>query len=462
MLQLSLALDALHEPLAFWVHYNDPQAKRELLERYEALPARQRAALEQAVERVFPGPTLTAYRRTKPGDPPGKGGMSVSTDRPTYMAAFETFELRPEDVLLHWAVTYPNGDTTALGSKGFGHEHEIILRPSARPRRVGGEVREQADEIVEITGYHFSDTLFDHFDLAHSSPTAVWGPGLYLSAKKSGLSGWSKRPGATGYLYEVLVTTSPDRVVDMTKPLPSEVYAQIEQALGRALPASTKDDGIFPFMTLERRYGTVADALRAIGFDVLIHELSDAHGKHYLVVRPEAGRIVSVQSNGEVRVAEGIPQSSYFRGGHRATLAGPFSDAGLAFAKRIGGKIVETTESLPVEWDEDYGSIPAYARDFERARVPVSQIASPFINPISQERIDELAQLEDSGHTLPPIIVDGPHEVEEVDYPEEKYPFLDGHYPEVGEEFWYVHDGHHRVALAIERGARYIDALVMG
>jgi hypothetical protein len=144
------------------------------------------------------------------------------------------------------------------------------------------------------------------------------------------------------------------------------------------------------------------------------------------------------------------------------TLAGPFSDAGASFAKRIGGKIVETTESLPVEWDEDYGSIPAYARDFERARVPVSQIASPFINPISQERIDELAQLEDSGHTLPPIIVDGPHEVEEVDYPEEKYPFLDGHHPEVGEEFWYVHDGHHRVALAIERGARYVDALVMG
>jgi len=118
--------------------------------------------------------------------------------------------------------------------------------------------------------------------------------------------------------------------------------------------------------------------------------------------------------------------------------------------------------SEPVEWDEDYGSIPTYARGFERARVPVRQIASPFINPISQERIDELARLEDAGYTLPPIIVNGPHEVEEVDYPEEKYPFLDGHYPEVGEEVWYVHDGHHRVALALERGDRYIDALVMG
>lgn len=150
-------------------------------------------------------------------------------------------------------------------------------------------------ESFKATGYHFSIARFDHFDMTLASPTAVWGPGVYLSARKSKLSGWSKRPGTPGYLYEVLITTSPDRVVDMTKPIPSEVYARIEQALGRALPASTKGDGLFPFTTLEKRYGTVGDALRAFGFDVLIHELNDAHGKHYLVLRPEALRIVSVE-----------------------------------------------------------------------------------------------------------------------------------------------------------------------
>jgi len=92
----------------------------------------------------------------------------------------------------------------------------------------------------------------------------------------------------------------------------------------------------------------------------------------------------------------------------------------------------------------------------------VSQIASPFINPIRQERIDELAELEDEGHELPPVILDGPGEVEEVDYPEEKYPFLDGHFPVVGEDVWYVHDGHHRVTLAVQRGQRFIDALIIG
>lgn len=39
------------------------------------------------------------------------------------------------------------------------------------------------------------------------------------------------------------------------------------------------------------------------------------------------------------------------------------------------------------------------------------------------------------------------NEVEEVDYP-------DGHYPRVGEDVWYVHDGHHRVMLAIQQGRR--------
>jgi hypothetical protein len=114
------------------------------------------------------------------------------------------------------------------------------------------------------------------------------------------------------------------------------------------------------------------------------------------------------------------------------------------------------------EWDEEYGQIPYYARGFALQRVPVSQIASPFINPIRQERIDELAELEDEGYELPPVILDGPGEVEEVDYPEEKYPFLDGHSPVVGEDVWYVHDGHHRVTLAVQRGQRFIDALIIG
>jgi len=114
-----------------------------------------------------------------------------------------------------------------------------------------------------------------------------------------------------------------------------------------------------------------------------------------------------------------------------------------------------------LEWDEEYGRPPAYARDYRRQRVPVSQIASPFMNPVKQERIDELDQLQEAGYVLPPVILDGPGTVEEEDYPEEKYPFLDGHYPKVGEEVWYVHDGHHRVSLAIQQGARYIDALIM-
>lgn len=185
MLQLSLALDALHEPLAFWVHYNDPQAKRELLERYEALPARQRAALEQAVERSFQGPTLTAYRRTKPGDrPQERGGMSVSTDRPAYMTAFETFELRPEDVLLHWAVTYPSGEATALGGRAFGHEHEVILRPGARPRRIGSGHAELREQVDDAEFFHVTSSANRELIRKRGlSPSRGWisGPGVFVT-----------------------------------------------------------------------------------------------------------------------------------------------------------------------------------------------------------------------------------------------------------------------------------------
>jgi GNAT superfamily N-acetyltransferase len=115
----------------------------------------------------------------------------------------------------------------------------------------------------------------------------------------------------------------------------------------------------------------------------------------------------------------------------------------------------------PPQWDEAYGQIPSYAQNFQRVRVPTSQIASPFMNPTTQERVDELAELEDAGFTLPPIIVNGPFEVEEDDYLEEKYPFLDGHSPEVGEEVWFVHDGHHRVLLALQRRQTHVEALLL-
>jgi len=125
-------------------------------------------------------------------------------------------------------------------------------------------------------------------------------------------------------------------------------------------------------------------------------------------------------------------------------------------------QLTSLKDTFRAAWDPEYGQPPYYARNYRRERVPVQQIASPFMNPISQERVDELAELESEGYELPPVIVNGPFEVEEVDYPQEKYPFLDGHDPQIGEDVWFVHDGHHRVMLAIQRRQRYVDALVMG
>lgn len=164
----------------------------------------------------------------------------------------------------------------------------LAARVARRYQKVASSVR--------LVGYHFSPARFEHFDMSKASPSAVWGPGVYLSEKKSGLEAWgSMHGGQSGFLYEVVVATSSDNVIDMTKPLPPAAYDKMEKALGRPLGASTKEDGLFPFLTLEKKYGTVAKALERMGFDVLIHTLNDAQGRHYLVTNPHVLKIASVE-----------------------------------------------------------------------------------------------------------------------------------------------------------------------
>ena len=53
------------------------------------------------------------------------------------------------------------------------------------------------------------------------------------------------------------------------------------------------EDGIFPFNTLDKKYGSVANAMREMGFEVLKHPSPGAHkGSHYLVVNPEVINIL--------------------------------------------------------------------------------------------------------------------------------------------------------------------------
>ena len=143
------------------------------------------------------------------------------------------------------------------------------------------------------TFYHFSNEKFDKFSLDNTSDSAIWGNGIYLSDSPDDLSGWGKEDRHHGFLYKVAIESAPDNIIDITQPIPPEIYHRIEEYIGRPLADITKEDEIFPFNTLERKDGSVANAMRAMGFEVLKHPSPGAHkGNHYLVVNPSAINIL--------------------------------------------------------------------------------------------------------------------------------------------------------------------------
>jgi hypothetical protein len=153
--------------------------------------------------------------------------------------------------------------------------------------------REYINEDEGKTFYHFSNEKFDKFSLDKTSDSAIWGNGIYLSDSPDGLSGWGKEDRNHGFLYKVEIKTDPKNIIDMTQRIPPETYERFEEYIGRPLADITKEDGIFPFNTLDRKGGSVANAMRAMGFEVLKHPPPGAHkGNHYLVVNPSAINIL--------------------------------------------------------------------------------------------------------------------------------------------------------------------------
>lgn len=139
--------------------------------------------------------------------------------------------------------------------------------------------------------YHYSEKLFTRFDTSKSSRSAVWGPGIYCT-DVPGISeskGWGKTRSPEGYLYTVVVHTTKDRVLDGTQPLPDWMVSKLETAVERSLP-----DRTIPFFAMERRFGSVAEALEPWGFDVFVHPPPGSHkGNHYVVTNPS---LITIQS----------------------------------------------------------------------------------------------------------------------------------------------------------------------
>jgi hypothetical protein len=138
--------------------------------------------------------------------------------------------------------------------------------------------------------YHHSPFLFDKFDMSLASQTAIWGKGIYLSDSPRNLGGWKDQKG-NGYIYEVDATTSTDKILNITEPLSNLDIDKVEFGIGRKLK-----EPIAPFLSIEKRFGTLTEFMIGMGYDILIHSpAAQSSAKyHYLCVNPSILRISNV------------------------------------------------------------------------------------------------------------------------------------------------------------------------
>ena len=229
-------------------------------------------------------------------------------------------------VVPHWCLT--GGSTSNMAKRvwdslkrRYKSEGPIVIPKTLRLASLDYQMnRRAASRLATPLLYHYSDKNFSRLDPSKGSPSAIWGSGVYLSDRKEGLEGWSEGGKKEGYLYTVRLKPSA-RMLDITKPIPPEIYERIEEHLGRPLPDITKEDGLFPFTTLDRKYGSVANAMRKIGFDVMRHRPPGTHpGNHYLVVNPRVLQIKdTIPVGGEARsrtaTATKLPAKVVYAGG---------------------------------------------------------------------------------------------------------------------------------------------------
>jgi len=127
--------------------------------------------------------------------------------------------------------------------------------------------------------YHFTESSLEDlskFDLSKSQESSVLGKALY-----GFFDGGKWNPvGRKGKLLKGYISGD---VIDLTQPITEENKSKIEKILGREIP----NDGTIPLLSLEKKYGSIANALKEAGFVSAIHEGPGKSGKHIAIFEPE-------------------------------------------------------------------------------------------------------------------------------------------------------------------------------
>jgi len=126
---------------------------------------------------------------------------------------------------------------------------------------------------------HTTNIDFDEFNLDKTKSSSVWGKGIYVSLNKI----WKTGNGMTKQLY--VLSKNP---FYLNKEIDKKDLEILSDLLGRKLDA-------VPLLSLEKRYGSVANGLQVAGYDGIFHDGPGNTSDHLMVFSPN--QIKSVTDN---------------------------------------------------------------------------------------------------------------------------------------------------------------------
>ena len=121
--------------------------------------------------------------------------------------------------------------------------------------------------------YHKTNQKFNKIDTSKLSKSSVWGPAFY--AVISGT--WNPGHLSKGELIEGYVGGN---IINFTQPLKKEDIVRLSNFIKRPVEA-------MPFITLEKRFGSVSNGLLQAGYSAAIHKGPGETGLHIAIFDPK-------------------------------------------------------------------------------------------------------------------------------------------------------------------------------
>ena len=127
---------------------------------------------------------------------------------------------------------------------------------------------------------HITNNNFTKFDFSKLSKSAVWGPAIY------GIISGNWKPGhlSNGKVLNGFVG---GKTIDITKPLDNDAINIFSKLIGRNVTE-------IPFISLEKRFGSVSSGLSKAGYSSAIHEGPGSTGTHIAIFDPKMFKLSDV------------------------------------------------------------------------------------------------------------------------------------------------------------------------